>query len=1019
MRGWRANADKPRGGRLRRRLVIGLVLVVVLVVLAPTLVGLTPLKDALLARVLPAGAGRVAARSAELGWTSPVVLKGVEVFDPQDQLLASADAVAIDLSVWDLLVSKRPLGAIRLEGPRLMAVVRPDGSNLEDLLALVGPQADPPPVAQSPADGLAPPPSATAARKPTIEIIGGGLQVLDAETGAVWQWDAVGATIDLNSQPPKIALQARPLPDGALSVTTGPSETGGAEVSLSAQNMQLASLAPWLRRFDRTIRLDGVLSGSGQLMVNDLSGRLADAAVRDGFATRGSLRIDRLQASAAGLGPAPVRVLSVELPWNARAAGGRLVVQQLWLRTPAATIESSGSLSPSQLRDLTTATQADVRASVDLAALAEQAPSLLPMRAGTRLEAGQLRLSLAAKPISGGRTLTGTLQTEDLHAHAGDREITWDHPVQAHFALTQSAQGVAIDGVRCDADFLTIDARGAATQSMEGDARFDLDRLAEHLAQFFDLGQTRLAGAGSATFAGTLTPGGARFSKIDANVDGFDLAVPGVRVAEPKLLLQGDLGWDFSTGLIESQESQLVTSAVAYRARRLRFDPTGQQPAEGELAIRADLARMAAWRSTAGGLEPQGQVVGRLMLRQQGDRLAADVDLTGQSVSLIDRSRAGAVVWSEPEVRLRGAVGYTPQSGRIDVSDMRVESRSLAGTLSGSLADTQIELRGSVDYDLANLSPLIAARLGPGIELVGRKQARFELAGAGADLSGRFQAPWDSASLYGLPVGPGAIQGVIAGGALRCDPLNVAVGEGKFTTQPTLRLQPAPMELSLPAGDLFSGVRITPEVSEKLLKYIAPALQGATQTDGAFSMRTDGLTLPLDDPKKLSVTGQLAIHGVTVMPGPMVGDWVSTARQVEALAKNQDPLAALNKPAPTLLSVRDRVIEFRVAEGRVYHRGMQFEVGDVLVNTEGSVGLDETLALTLTIPIQDRWVEGKPLLVGLRGQNLQLPVTGTFDKPRVDRRAFESLTRDTVRGAAGQAIENEVGKALEKLFRSK
>ena len=51
----------------------------------------------------------------------------------------------------------------------------------------------------------------------------------------------------------------------------------------------------------------------------------------------------------------------------------------------------------------------------------------------------------------------------------------------------------------------------------------------------------------------------------------------------------------------------------------------------------------------------------------------------------------------------------------------------------------------------------------------------------------------------------------------------------------------------MPAGPLITNVRISPEVSEAMLKYVAPVLAGATQSEGQFSLQLDGTRVPLAD----------------------------------------------------------------------------------------------------------------------------------------------------------------------------
>ena len=74
---------------------------------------------------------------------------------------------------------------------------------------------------------------------------------------------------------------------------------------------------------------------------------------------------------------------------------------------------------------------------------------------------------------------------------------------------------------------------------------------------------------------------------------------------------------------------------------------------------------------------------------------------------------------------------------------------------------------------------------------------------------------------------------------LRIDPLALAVAEGQLNAAPDVRLDPEPMLLTLPKGPVLTNVKISPEVSEAMLKYIAPVLAGATQSEGQFSLQLD------------------------------------------------------------------------------------------------------------------------------------------------------------------------------------
>jgi hypothetical protein len=147
------------------------------------------------------------------------------------------------------------------------------------------------------------------------------------------------------------------------------------------------------------------------------------------------------------------------------------------------------------------------------------------------------------------------------------------------------------------------------------------------------------------------------------------------------------------------------------------------------------------------------------------------------------------------------------------------------------------------------------------------------------------------------------------------------------------------------------------------------------------------------------------------------------AKQIEALAKRRDlsPLrggaGGGDQPQVTLLNIRDQQVNFKVIEGRVHHQNLEFQVGDVTMRSQGSVGFDQTVQLTLQVPIQDAWIAKEPLLAGFKGQSLQVPVGGTLTHPQMDSRAVASLSQQLIQGAAQQAVGGELNKALDKIFK--
>jgi hypothetical protein len=143
-------------------------------------------------------------------------------------------------------------------------------------------------------------------------------------------------------------------------------------------------------------------------------------------------------------------------------------------------------------------------------------------------------------------------------------------------------------------------------------------------------------------------------------------------------------------------------------------------------------------------------------------------------------------------------------------------------------------------------------------------------------------------------------------------------------------------------------------------------------------------------------------------------------QQLEALMKRRQFLQAATTPRQkNIVTVTECQIDFQVVEGRVYHRNLEFVIDNVPVRSHGSVGFDQTLALEIEVPIQDKWIEREPALRSLAGQSLKIPIYGTFQKPRMDERAFATLSQQLLQGAATEAIGGELNRQFEKLFRGK
>ena len=144
----------------------------------------------------------------------------------------------------------------------------------------------------------------------------------------------------------------------------------------------------------------------------------------------------------------------------------------------------------------------------------------------------------------------------------------------------------------------------------------------------------------------------------------------------------------------------------------------------------------------------------------------------------------------------------------------------------------------------------------------------------------------------------------------------------------------------------------------------------------------------------------MTVHSVEIGPGPLV----------------QELALVLDRAVPARLT-RESVISFQMVDGRVYHRDLEMVFPDLTIRTYGSVGLDRSLALMAEMPVPPKWRGDNVLGSALRDQVIRLPIGGTLEKPKIDRRALEQVSRQFLQGAARNVLEDQLNKQLDRLFR--
>ena len=198
-------------------------------------------------------------------------------------------------------------------------------------------------------------------------------------------------------------------------------------------------------------------------------------------------------------------------------------------------------------------------------------------------------------------------------------------------------------------------------------------------------------------------------------------------------------------------------------------------------------------------------------------------------------------------------------------------------------------------------------------------------------------------------------------------------------------------EWTIEPVQLLADARLEPGVAQGVLAYIAPVLADATRTGGRFSLRLDGARLPVGEPAAGTLAGRLSMHEVVLGPGPLAVNVLQSL-----------PLKL--PPPPAILFADEANVDFRLADRRVWHKGLEFGLplakpGQRLdVESSGSVGLDDgSLDLTLRLPIPADLPQDRPLLAALSGKQVSVGIAGVLGEPKV---VFDG----SIKAAAGDVL---------------
>ena len=346
---------------------------------------------------------------------------------------------------------------------------------------------------------------------------------------------------------------------------------------------------------------------------------------------------------------------------------------------------------------------------------------------------------------------------------------------------------------------------------------------------------------------------------------------------------------------------------------------------------------------------------------------------------------------------------YTPARVVFDTLKLVCSYGTIAGT--GRVDDLagarNTSITGTLAPNWKTVDAILAASVAPGataraafrpFKVVGPLSGTSILAG----LKGEFEADDLNLKALGVRVGPASLVAHLAGGVIHFEPIKTKVNGGDAEVFADVAIDDGGGLLKLANATYIRDAAIDEEVSQGLLKFVAPVLEQASRVEGKVSVLINKAEIPLwgTSGRKAAVYGELAFKDVAFEAGPGA----------------QEILSLVGKP--NLLTLKmNQPISLAVADGRVSQSGLKIPIerGQTL-DLAGSVGFDKTLRLNASVPI-DSTLLGKDKMVAgaLAGRKVVVPIGGTVSRPQVDRRALAA----NLKQVAGAGLKQEALNLIE------
>jgi len=658
----------------------------------------------------------------------------------------------------------------------------------------------------------------------------------------------------------------------------------------------------------------------------------------------------------------------------------------------------------------------DLQADFDcqVGAVLSQMPATFGIKEGMQITSGSLKGNVKTSTRQDKRGIEGQANLVGLAGIVDGKNVSLSQPVAIAANVTADDQMIRLDNLDVSAAFAKLNCSGTDKQlNLSADA--DLSKLQAELGQFFDFKGYKIAGVVSEQGKVTIDKDKIGFAG-SSQVTQFGLTSKKTTAIEPEADIVFDLEYRKNDGILAISKLNTTAALGKINIKDSVIVINKESKKQSQINISAeslDLQKLRPFAVMFTSLPEETKLAGiaqsDILITRKNDDYEIKTDNTKIKNIVVGYPGRKDFVQNEALLVANGKFNLKEKTYAVNAGLTGLIN--IKGGYESSLDGNTRNVKGQADleYNWSSLSTITAAYLPKDLTIEGQRKDSIEFSSQYpadkpdllfANLNANINSGFEKLRYTGINLGKTEPKIEIEKGLLKIEPITTIANNGKlnFAAQADLKTKPVLLKTTGPMK-IIENFEINDEIAKKYLPYFNPIFADSFNVTGKTNLQCETLIVPINagDNKDIDIAGTFSVEQLKLQTSQkgLLGQLYSL----------------LGKPLPGQ-TITVRPTKFTLKNGFVHYDDMQVDVGDNPVNFRGTIGLDRTLDMQVTLPYT---LEGTTVRIDKQtgAKRITLPIKGTIDNPELDVEKFLELQlRDTVEDIIKDQLEELLKKKL-------